>query len=206
VVRTAVTVYFRHVHIPAQSKPNPLRVGSSASRWATSWSLYTANAIHVVWAEYCRNFADDVDAADPTGGINVNRENITGLAQLEVGDPLPRRALYRMTFRFEALADLTTDAARQTLEEAGFAVEDFLADDYGACPALAQLGVSLGWQALRAPSAAWRAGDGFCIAVFEPGREALLRFRELARGARPTIAVAASTTYRAGERPRWLTP
>jgi hypothetical protein len=202
-VSRTVEVYFRHVFIPSRGDPDPFRVLAGTGRWATPWTLYTAPEVHVVWAEYCRNAASDVDRADPTGGVGLSTTSLPVLAQVEVGDPLPRRALYRLTYRFGQVADLTTRANQQKLRDAGFDTTNFYADDYGLCPELAQAGADLGWQALIAPSAAWQP-DGSCTAVLPGGRVALQRHQVVVEAARPTIGTAWATTYRSGERPGWL--
>jgi hypothetical protein len=202
-VETSVVVYFRHVYLPPVGAPDPFRVRPESGRWATAWTLYTADTEYVAWSEYCRQQAADVERGDPTGGMGINARNLPALASVEVGTPLPLRSLFTLTFQFARLADLTTEDARLRLNAAGFSDVNFYADDYGLCPDLAKLGESLGWEALRAPSPAWRP-EGRCIAVFEAGRSRLQRSRMVVEAARPTVAVAAGTTYRAGERPGWL--
>lgn len=203
---TELSLYFRHAHITSAGKSDPFRVTSGAGRWGTHWTLHTASAIHVALSEYCRNFADDVRRADPTGGFGLTSSNLTALARLELQEPVSRRAIYRLSYQFERLADITTLASRRALRAAGFQSADLFADDFGACPALAFAGERLGWDALRAPSAAWRHGDGFCIAVFPRGHKQLRRTVLLEAVARPTIAVAYATAYRRGKRPEWLGP
>jgi hypothetical protein len=198
-----VEVYFRHVFIPVRGSPDPFRVLADSGRWATSWTLYTAHEVHVVWAEYCRSAASDVDRADPTGGVGLTPASLPVLAGVEVGDPLPRRSLYRLTYRFERVADLTSSGTQAELSAAGFDPANFYADDFGLCPELARAGEGLGWQALIAPSAAWRP-DGTCTAVLSAGRDALQRHQVVVEAARPTIGIAWATAYRSGERPVWL--
>jgi hypothetical protein len=200
---TTVSLYFRHVYIPQQGPPDPFRVKPREGRWGTEWTLHTAEALHVVLAEYCRQAARDVARSDPTGGVGINPLNLAALARLEVPSPLPARALFRLTFRFGRLADLATAAAREALRNGGFDPAKLLADDYEDCQQLAQAGQAVGWEALRAPSAAWRP-DGYCVAVFAGGKARLVRHRLIAPAARPTVAVAYVTTYKTGQRPGWL--
>jgi hypothetical protein len=200
---TTVTVYFRHVYLPPTGSPDPFRVSPNAGRWGTDWTLHTAEAVYVTLAEYCRQEPEDVERSDPTGGVGVDAANLRTLGGLEVSAPLPARALFRLTFRFDRLADLTTQTATATLQAAGFDTAHFLADQYDDCQALARAGLAAGWEALRAPSAAWRP-DGRCVAVFEAGRARLIRHRMMVATARPTVAVAYATTYKTGERPSWL--
>jgi hypothetical protein len=206
VVPTSVTVYFRHVYRPADGDPDPFRVRPHEGRWGTDWTLHTAETIHVAFAEYCRQAAsadDDLERSDPTGGVGINAQNLQTLGSLEVSSPLPARALFRLTFRFERFADLTSNAAVQALAAAGFDSQNFYSDEYAECQALSRAGSAARWEALRAPSAAWRP-DGRCVAVFEAGRRRLIRYRRVVAAARPTIAVAYATTYKDGERPTWL--
>jgi len=201
---TVITVYFRHVFIPTGSTPDPFYVvGNDPGRWSTRWTLYTCNAPYVVWAEYCRNYADDVARADPTGGVGINSANLPILANVPLGPALPARSLFSLTFRFKRLADLTTDAAQQTLTSGGFDVADFYIHDYGDCSLLAQAGDRAGWEAFAVPSAAWRP-DGRSIVVLTAGRPQFIRQRQLVPAGRPTVAVAYATTYKSSQRPMWL--
>lgn len=200
----SVEVVYRQVYIPRAGVPDPLYVVGGSGRWGTEWTLHTAVSPHVAWAEYCRNAAEAIARADPTAGVGLDPRTIAAYASLEVGDPVLRRSLYLLRFDFVRLVDLTTDLAAAALRRAGFSPSDFTLDDFGGCPELAQAGVDLGWEALLAPSAAWQFADGRCIAVFQLGRERLIRFSRLIDAARPTIATAYATTYRDGERPTWL--
>jgi hypothetical protein len=202
---TQTTVYFRQVYIPSDAgqQPDPVFVKPYAGRWGTAWTLHTATNPETTWAEYCRNSAGDVNRADPTGGVGINDGNLPLFGPQELGEPLPRRSLFTLTFRFEKLADLTTRSARAILSSAGFDGDEFFADDYGRCPQLADYGVRAGWEALMAPSAAFRPFGG-CVAVFDAGRARLRRQLQLLASARPTVAVAVATTYASGSRPSWL--
>lgn len=200
----AVSAYLRHVSL-AFVPPDPFFVQPGEGRWGTPWTLYTAVTQRVVWAEYCRNAAADIAKADPTGGVGLNSANLAAFAEQPVGPPLPARALYRLTFEFQSLADLTAHDSQRTLRQAGFPLTDFFADDYGLCPTVAHCGDELGWEAVLAPSAAWQHSGGLCLAVFSRGRETCLRHVEqVAEAGRPPIAIAAATTYTHGERPSWL--
>jgi RES domain len=201
---TTVTVYVRHVYIPSSGSPDPFVVKSHDGRWGTDWTLHTANADYVALAEYCRHAAVDIGRSDPTGGVGINAANLSALSGLPVPEPLPARALFQLVYRFDQLADLTTTRAWRALRDAGFDPESFYVDGYTDCQGLASAGVAAGWEALQAPSAAWRP-DGACIAIFQTGRPRLIRHRMIANATRPTIAVAYATTYKAGQRPAWLT-
>jgi RES domain len=200
---TSVVVYFRNVYLPNDRAPDPYYVRPDRGRWATEWTLYTADAEHVAWAEYCRQAASEVDRGDPTGGIGINPANFAALRDVEVRAPLPLRSLFTITIQFDALADLTDRENQRTLATAGFSLRDFYEDDYGGCPDIARSGEALGWEGLQAPSAAWRP-DGRCIALFQAGRRRILRDRMVAEAARPTVSVAAGTTYKHNQRPSWL--
>lgn len=207
VERTEETLLWRTVYLPFGDTPDPLVVQPFTGRWPTKWTLYTGSIEVVSWAEYCRNNAGDVAAADPTGGVGVNAVTIDSLAGLEIEDPLPRRALFELDFAFDRLADLTTPWAEELLERAGFDLTHFYADPsdgYGDCPELASVAGELGWEAIRVPSAAWQRSDGWCVPVFEDGRLRLLGHRQLVPAARPTVAVALATSYAEGQRPAWL--
>lgn len=203
---TSALLYFRHTYLPAVAPPDPLRTMPNLGRWGTPDTLYTANSVPVVWAEYCRWVPQEIEDADPTGGIGLTPDNLEALAPLELGDPVPRRALYSIRFGFRALADLTSVDAQNVLAAVGFDLGNFYSDDFTQTSALARAGVALGWEALLAPSAAWRLGDGYAIAVFDAGRSRIDRVNELARAARPTVGTAYATSYRIDQRPAWLGP
>jgi hypothetical protein len=204
ILRRNIRVYYRHVWIPATGEPDPFHVLPFEGRWPTDWTLYTATEAVVVWAEYCRNHADDVEEADVTGGVGLDEPGLVALAGLEV--PIGARSLYELDFAFERLVDLTSPWARECLENAGFDTGSFTLDgpSYGDCPELASNAFGLGWQAMIVPSAAWPASDGYCVPVFASGRGGLAAVRRAIVAARPTVAVAAATTYPAGSRPAWL--
>jgi hypothetical protein len=200
-------VFFRTVHLPLNRPPDPLFVLAGAGRWPTAWTLYTATSATVAWAEYCRSHASDIAASDVTGGVGLTAATLSAFAALEVSKALPRRALYELRFEFEALADLTSPWAEVLLRRAGFDLDGFYADaaaGYGDCPELAGLAESLGWEALRVPSAAWQRPDGFCVPVFKAGRERLAGVDPILASASPTVATAVATAYASGERPVWL--
>jgi hypothetical protein len=199
-----VRVYLRHCFIPAAGDPDPLWVNAAlSSRWWTPrGSLYVAEEVETVMAEHCRNRAGEVAAADPTGGVGLNSRNFGFYAAGPVGDPLPARALYSVDVEFERLADLRSPLALDTLADLGISADDLLADDYGPCPAIAQAGEELGWQAIRAASAANL--DGTALAVFHDSFPPRERWRMQQVATRPSVRVAYLTRYRAGERPGWL--
>lgn len=205
--RASERVFYRTVHIPAMGDPDPLFVQASSGRWPTAWTLYTGTSAPVAWAEYCRNHAPDVALSDLTGGVGLTSTTLPAFAQLEVSKALPRRSLYELDFDFQLMADLTSPWAEELLRRAGFDLDSFYADTatgYGHCPELATLVPQLGWEAIRVPSAAWQRPDGFCVPVFEAGRERLVGSKRLLSSASPTVALAVATAYAAGERPQWL--
>lgn len=205
--RTVETLLYRTVFLPPNGEPDPLTVQPEEGRWPTAWTLYTGSSEVVAWAEYCRTHAGDVELADPTGGVGLNESSLPMFATLPLGDPLPRRALYELTFEFDSLADLTTPWAEELLVRAGFDPNDFYApkaSGYGGCPELAALVHELGWEAMRVPSAAWQLSESWCVPVFDAGRHRLANAKSLVGAARPTVALAVATTYAEGERPAWL--
>jgi hypothetical protein len=154
------------------------------------------------WAEYCRHVPRDIELADPTGGIGLTAAGLTGLAYLEVGPPVLSRALVALTYEFDRVLDVTAELV--TLRNAGFRDDDLTDDDFGQCPDLAEWATSQLFEAIVAPSAAWPHPGGTICAVLEPGRGRLIRNEVIVPSGRPTVAVAAGTTYRRGERPTWL--
>ncbi len=203
VLRTVVTVYYRHVWLPPDgSPPDPLFVRREG-RWPTEWTLYTGTTPAVAWAEYCRNHPLDVAAADPTGGVGLDESALIALGPLQLN--VPARALFAFDLAFDNLADLTSTWAADLLRRSGFDTASLTADaPYGDCPALAALASGLDWQAMLVPSAAWPMPDGLCVPVFDRNVPGLLAAREVLAAARPSVAVAAATTYANGARPRWL--
>lgn len=196
--------YLRQCFISASGMSDPLYTDPRQfSRWHTDeGTLYLAEEEETVWAEACRVRAWQIAEADPTGGIGLADANFEFYGPRPLGPPVDLRALYEVTVEVGALADLTTTTSRRTLATVGIGDGDLLADDYGPCPDIAKLGQQLGWEAIRAPSAALVGGT--CVAVLpghHPPRE---RWRKLRDSARPIIAVAYLTRYRAGERPAWL--
>ena len=205
--QTTESLYYRTAFIPEAGDPDPLYVRPNFGRWPTNWTLYTATSEPVAWAEYCRNHPDDVEASDVTGGIGITGTLLTAFAGLEVDGVLPLRALYRLTFGFERIADLTSPWAEECLRKAGFDPASFYADEddgYGDCPELAGLSERLDWEAMRVPSAAWQRPDGRCLPVFDSGRARLLAVEPVVRAASPTVATAVATAYPSGRRPPWL--
>lgn len=207
VARSTQRVVYRTVHIPVAGKPDPLFVQTSHGRWPTAWTLYTGTSEPVAWAEYCRNHAEDVELSDVTGGVGLTSATLPAYARLEVSKALPRRSLYELRFDFQRLADLTSPWSEELLGRAGFDLDSFYADradGYGDCPELAELVPQLGWEAILVPSAAWQRPDGFCVPVFEAGRERLVSVDRRFASASPTVALAVATAYADGERPAWL--
>jgi hypothetical protein len=199
-----VRVYLRHCFIPATGDPDPLWVNPAvASRWWTALgSLYVAEEAETVMAEHCRNRPAEMHAADPTGGVGLNAQNFGFYAAQPVGDPLPARALFAVDVAFEQLVDLRSQPALDVLNRLGVGAADLLADDYGPCPDIAQAGERLGWQAIRAQSAA--NPDGTALAIFSDAFPAPADWRMVNAAVRPSTRAAYLTRYRAGERPAWL--
>lgn len=199
-----VRVYLRHCFIPAAGDPNPLWVSPAVpSRWWTPrGTLYVSEDPETVMAEHCRNNAAGVQAADPTGGVGLNPRNFAAYAANAVGDPLPARAMFSVDIAFDRLADLRSPLALDALRDIGIGPADLLDDGYGPCPEVAQAGEQLGWQAIRAQSAANTAGTS--LAIFHDAFPARASWRMDIAAASPSIRVAYLTRYRVGERPGWL--
>jgi hypothetical protein len=199
-----VRAYLRHCYLPAAGGPDPLHVNAAArSRWQTrGGTLYLAEEEPTVWAESCRARAAQVVAADPTGGVGLGAANFAFYAVRPLGAPVDARALYEVRWPVAALADLTAPENEMALQSAGVDATDLIADDYRPCPQIAHYGEANGWEAIRAPSAA--LDGGVCVAVMPSHHPARRLWRELVAAARPTVAVAYLTRYRAGERPGWL--
>jgi hypothetical protein len=197
-----MTLYLRHVYLPAEGDPTPFFIRANDGRWGTDWTLHMTASPPTAWAEYCRHVPDLVQQADPTGGVGLRTANLSGLAFLELGDPVLRRALFALTYRFDRVLDVRQEPA--VLVEAGFGASNLFADDYGLCPELARWATTSGFEAILAPSAAWRYANGLVCAVLQDGREHLVQEDIVVASARPTVAVAAATSYKEGERPIWL--
>ncbi len=200
-----VRLYWRQCYIPdPPERPNPRYVqGARPSRWRTPrGTLYVAQDTVTVMAEHCRNNALDVEDADPTGGIGLTPGNFAYFAAQPVGNPLDARAVFQIEVTFARLADLRSPQALAVLSAMGVDADDLLADDYGPCPDIAQAGERLGWQAIRARSAA--RPDGTAVAIFHDAFPAADDWRPVDPEARPTIRTAFLTRYRLGERPAWL--
>jgi hypothetical protein len=200
-VALRITVYLRQVFIPLSGDPNPFYVRPHDGRWGTEWTLHTARSAEIAWAEYCRHVPDLVEAADPTGGMGVRAASLRVLGSKELAPPVLARALFALSYDFDRVLDLSGQAA--PLAAAGFGAANLYADDYGQCPELARWASAEKYEAILAPSAAWRHPGGVACAVLAPGKSRLRREVLVAESARPTIAVAVATTYKAGQRPRW---
>ena len=199
-----VRAYVRHVWLPGNAQPDPLWVDAAQrSRWQTvGGTLYLAEDETTVWSESCRARAGAVAAADPTGGVGLHPANFAYYASQPLDRPVDARALFEVRFAVARMADLTSLANQAVLGSAGMSPAELIADDYGRCPQVAHYGEANGWQAIRAPSAAWE--DGECVAVMTGHHPTRGLWRILLAAARPTVAVAYLTRYRAGERPAWL--
>ena len=201
-------VWLRHCYIPAAGDPDPLWHNPAApSRWKTAGgTVYVGDSADTVWAEMCRNSAPLIEAADPTGGIGLNPASFAFYAPQVLGVPVPARALYSVQVVLDAVADLADPDNQKVLQqECGIAnaVTELVVDDYGPCPQLAEAGHMMGWQAVRAPSAA-REG-GIALAIFAGSWPNPADWVLEEAHARPKIGVAWLTRYKAGERPAWLT-
>jgi hypothetical protein len=196
------TLYLRQVYIPPTGDPDPFYVKPHDGRWGTDWTLHTTGSPPTAWAEYCRHVPGAIERADPTGGIGLSLAGLSGLAFLEIGHPVPARALFALTYEFDKVLDVSAQAT--ALATAGFTSAELYADDYGLCPELARWASTEDYEAIVAPSAAWRRAGGTICAVLTRGRSRMLNQDVVVPSGRPTIAVAAGTTYKAGERPSWL--
>jgi RES domain len=205
-LRAEALTGYRHVIVPGHGPARPLHTGGDG-RWNESvWRrpvLYCAEDPETAIAEYCRARAGLIAAADPTGGLGLNRIAFKAMAAHGVGEPLLPRLLYRFELKLDRVADLT--AAAKHLRDAGFDPEWLIADDHSPCRALSLIGMHLGWQAIRTPSAARRDTVACCLPTFIDTLASAPRARPIAT-VRPTVAIADATTYRKGERPAWLLP
>lgn len=197
---------YRTAWLPERGYPDPLHTEPSTNRFGSgAGTIYTASTATVAWAETCRNRSSEIEGSNPLGVTRVTLDEIHRFAATPVSRLVPMRALYRLDFSFDRAVDLRSDRARQVLETAGVDEADLVADDYGRCRDLATVAVALGWDAILVPSAAWTAGDGYCVPVFKPhGALKMTRAELLAEAALPTLAVAYLTRYPAGARPSWL--
>lgn len=205
-LRAAAVTAYRHVAVPGRGRADALNTAGDGRWHDAAWRrpvLYCAEDAETAIAEYCRARADRIAAADPTGGLGLNRLAFPVYAEQPVGEPLPARLLYRVELRLERLADLTR--AGTELRRAGIDPAWLTTDDHAPCRALALLGLHLGWQAIRTPSAALPGSDARCLPVFLESLDAKPRTRSLAT-VRPTVAIADRTAYRKKERPAWLLP
>lgn len=167
--------------------------------------MYTASSQVVAWAEYCRWFSYDIANAAPTANTPIEAGELTRIGSQFLGEEVYIRSIYEIRGTLESMADLTDPANQAFLIMAGFPPDEFLTnrpDDFGLCPELAQIGEELGWDALRAPSAAWPRG-GYTTAIFAAGRSGINSCRAVFTG-RPTVAMAAATRYREGQKPAWV--
>lgn len=202
--RLTATLYLRQVFIPPEGDPTPYFVRPHEGRWGTEWTLHATTSPPTAWAEYCRHVPELVEAADPTGGIGLGASSLAGLAFIELGDPVLRRALFALTYSFSRVLDVVVE--QQVLSDAGFNFSNLYTDDFGLCPDLARWAAEAGFEALLAPSAAWRHKGGTVCAVFTQGRARQVSEDVVVASARPTVAVAAGTTYKRSETPAWLRP
>jgi hypothetical protein len=200
----AMRVYLRHCRISLEGDADPLWVSPAhATRWWTSrGTLYVAEELDTVMAEHCRYSAANIEEADPTGGVGLTVGNFRALAAQPLGDPVRRRALFSVVVEFDRFADLRSPASLATLATLGITNNDLIVDNFGPCPAIAQAGEALGWQALRAQSAAYLSGN--TVAIFRDSFPPRSRWSLVDNSARPSIRIAYQTRYRAAERPSWL--
>jgi hypothetical protein len=204
----AIRVYLRHCYLPAAGDPDPLWINAAVlSRWHThEGTLYVAEEAETVWAELCRNTPDRVQAADPTGGVGLNPANFPFYGPQALRPPVDARALFSVDIAFGQVADFTGPEAQAALQAAGVAdpATELLEDGYGPCPHIAKAGRALGWEAVRASSAA-RLG-GITMSIFDGAWPEAATWTLEEPAARPSVGVAYLTRYRAGERPAWLGP
>jgi hypothetical protein len=202
----ATRVYLRHCFLPHSGDPDPLWLDASQqSRWHThQGTLYVAEDPETVWAELCRNTSARVAAADPTGGVGLNPANFAFYGPQPLRPPVDARALFSVAVVCDSVADFTTTGGHAALLAAGVTdpATDLLADDYGPCPAIAKAGHALGWQSVRAPSAA-RIG-GTTMSIFDRAWPPRTDWTLEQPAARPTVSTAYLTRYRDEHRPSWL--
>lgn len=204
VMPLATRVYLRQCFLPAAGNADPLWVAAAApSRWRThDGTLYVAEDIETVMAEYCRNQADYVRQADPTGGVGLNPRNFAFYAGRPVGGPLPARSVFSVQVALARVANLRAADTQAALSSLGINPDDLIADDYGPCPDLAAIGESLGWNAVRTRSAANIAGTA--LAIFRRWHPARSLWRLEEKAARPSVRIAYLARYKVSERPSWL--
>jgi hypothetical protein len=204
----AIRVYLRHCFLPPTGAPDPLWVNAAvASRWHThEGTLYVAEDAETIWAELCRNTAARVAAADPTGGVGLNLANLAFYGPQPLRPPVDARALFSVDVAFDHVADFTGSAGQAALQTAGVAdpAVDLLDDGYGPCPQIAKAGHAMGWQAVRAPSAA--LAGGVTLSIFDGAWPAATAWKLEELSARPSVSTAYLSRYRASERPAWLGP
>lgn len=183
--------------------PNPSYAAADSGRWATATgTLYTACTAEVTWNEFCRTWAKDLH--HPKGmSHGIPKKEARRLAYLPVGPPPPARALVRLEFDLQRVADLTLQHVTQLLFAAYFDVSEMRSDEHRACAELAAAAVKLGWDAMIVPSAATDR-PGQCVPIFQTGRERFIDHEVVASPASPTISHAMLSRYREHERPGWL--
>lgn len=197
---------YRTAWIPERGDTNPLYTDPHTNRFGTAdGTVYTGSSEAVAWAETCRNKPREISDSNPFGVANVTVDDIRRFPNTPINRLVPARALFLLEFSFGRVVDLRGDAARQVLQRAGMASDDLIADIYGRCRDLAAAAVSLGWEAIIVPSAAWERAPGFCVPVFKPaGVLRMVGAQLLAEAALPTVGIAHLTRYPAGARPIWL--
>jgi RES domain len=200
-------IVLRNTYLPDPGKgaPDPFYGTGISGRFGThDGTIYTTNSPEVMWAEYCRNNAKDVELANPYASP-IRATDIAGMPTTEVPAPLPARTIVQLDVTLDRVVDLTTGATQRMLFLAGFDPLHLTADGYGDCQRLAAAAVALGWEALRVPSAAWRVSPGWCLPIFKKTTDyVLIPWGVVAHSARPTVDVAHLTTYKTGQRPTWL--
>ena len=114
--------------------------------------------------------------------------------------------MFSVDVAFAHVADFTDPAGQAALQAAGVAnpAVDLLDDGYEPCPQIAKAGHALGWQAVRARSAA--LVGGVTLSIFHGAWPAAAAWNLEELSARPSVGTAYLTRYRAGERPAWLGP
>ena len=205
VAPASLTVY-RTGYLPPRSVPDPFYTQPSTNRFGTpAGTIYTASSATIAWAETCRNVWAEIEDSNPLGVTNASLAEIAAFGATRINRLVPARAVFELELELKRVVDLRAADAQEALERAGVPPADLHADDYGRCSDLAQAAVSLGWEAIIVPSAAWDATDGFCLPVFKPTAAGVATRVDLIEAAAlPTVAVAHLTHYPDGCRPSWL--
>lgn len=198
-------VVFRHAYLPKKGAPDPFFGTGIAGRYGTeAGTIYTTSSTQIMWAEYCRHAWQEIENANPLPH-KLEAIDIQSMPLTVLGNPVQPRTLVKLDVSLARVADLTTGSAQFTLFSAGFDPLHLTSDGHGACLALAAAAITLGWEAIKVPSAAWRITPGWCLPIFKQTADfATIPWEVGVLNARPTLDIAHLTTYETGRRPSWL--